>query len=262
MTPDPALAEPVLIAEMPADGVLLLRLNRPEKRNALATPLLLALADAIDRAAGDDAVRVVVVTGGDTLFAAGADLDEMALATSDDEIEGPRFRAWATIRACPKPMIAAVEGWCLGAGMELLLCADLAIAGEKARFGQPETNLGIIPGAGGTAILPRLVGRSLAMEMVLTGEPIAATRALAAGLIAQMVGDGEAVAAAVALAEKLAKRASGALRAAKASIRAADTLAVDDHLLAERRAFVALMSSAEKAEGVAAFREKRAPRWN
>lgn len=254
MTPD-------LIRETPADGVLLLRLNRPEKRNALSTPLLVAIADAVDGAGGGSDIRVIVISGNETVFAAGADLDELAMSTSADQIETPRFQAWARIEACAKPLIAAVEGWCLGAGLELVLRADLVIAGIGARFGQPETNLGVMPGAGGTSILPRLVGRSLAMEMVLTGEPITADRACAAGLIARVVPDTTALQEAIDLAAKLASRAPLALRTAKASILKAENLALDDHLLAERIAFVGLLSGQEKAEGIAAFREKRRPRW-
>lgn len=241
--------------------MLLLRLNRPERRNALATPLLGAIAEALARADADEDVRAVVVTGDEKVFAAGADLDELARSGGDDPIEGPRFRAWAAISAFSKSLIAAVEGWCLGAGLELMMRCDLVIAGEGARFGQPETNLGIIPGAGGTAILPRLLGLPLAMEMVLTGEPIDADRALGARLIARVVPQGEALAAALELADKLAARAPEALRAAKASLRDTLELPLADHLLAERRRFVALLGGAEKAEGIAAFREKRKPNW-
>ena len=252
---------PELIREIAVDRVLLLRLNRPEKRNALATPLLESLAAALAEADRDDDIRAVVLTGNDKVFAAGADMDELAAAASHDELESPRFRAWSAIRSFPKPLIAAVEGWCLGAGMELMLSADLVVASEGARFGQPETNLGIIPGAGGTAILPRLVGRSLAMEMVLTGEPIGAERALSAGLVAKVVPDGEALAHALDLASKLASRAPGALRAAKASLCQAEELSLNDQLLTERKVFLGLMSGSEKAEGIAAFREKRMPNW-
>jgi enoyl-CoA hydratase len=252
---------PEVIREIPADGVLLLRLNRPEKRNALATPLLEAIVAALAEADRDDHIRAVVLTGNDKVFAAGADLDELAAATGHDELDSPRFRAWSAIRAFPKPLIAAVEGWCLGAGMELVLRADLVVASEAAHFGQPETSLGIIPGAGGTAILPRLVGRSLAMEMVLTGEPITAERAHFAGLIARVVPDGDAVAHALDLAGKLASRAPGALRAAKASLRQTEELSLDDHLRSERKAFLSLLSGSEKVEGIAAFHEKRSPSW-
>lgn len=254
MTPD-------LIHETPANGVLLLRLNRPEKRNALATPLLEAIADTLDEAVQDKHIRAIVLTGNDKVFAAGVDLNELAHSTGADEIENPRFLAWSRIRACTKPVIAAVEGWCLGAGLELALRTDLVISGSGAWFGQPETNLGIMPGAGGTSILPRRVGRSLAMEMVLSGEPISADRALAAGLVARIVPDTTALQEAIELASKLASRAPGALHAAKASIVKAEDLALSDHLLGERVAFVGLLSGPEKLEGIAAFREKRSPRW-
>ena len=252
---------PELLREMAAEGVLLLRLNRPEKRNALATPLLQAIAAALDEADGDDSIRAIVVTGNDKVFAAGADLDELAASTEADPIESPRFHAWGRISDCAKPVIAAVEGWCLGAGLELMMRADLAVAGAGARFGQPETNLGIMPGAGGTSILPRLVGRSLALEMVLTGEPINADRALAAGLIARVVPDARALPEAVSLASSMAKRAPRALKVAKASIHKAEDRALGEHLLSERVAFVSLLGGHEKQEGIDAFREKRSPRW-
>ena len=242
-------------------AVLVVRLNRPQRRNALATPLLQLVADRIAAAEEDPAIRAVVIAGSDTLFAAGADLDELAASGSDDPVEGPRYQAWATIRGCSKPLVAAVEGWCLGAGIELMLCADIVVAGEGARFGQPETGLGIIPGAGGTATLTRLVGRALAMRMVLTGEPIDAARALAAGLVAETAPAGEALARAKALAAAIAGRPPLALAAAKASIRDAERLPEPDHVRAERVRFVALLGSADKAEGLAAFRGKRPPVW-
>ncbi len=247
---------PALRIDDPHPGVRLLTLNRPERRNALATPLLADIAQALATAAADDGVRVVVVTGGPTIFAAGADIAEIDRLDASDPVESPRFLAWRGIRDFPKPMIAAVEGWCLGAGLELAMASDIVIAGEGARFGQPETNLGIIPGGGGTVMLPRLVGRALATRMILTGEPIDAVRALAAGLIAETVADGAAGDAAMAMANRLAARAPLALAAAKAALRGADNGFVE-----ERRRFVALLGTADKAEGIAAFREKRAPDW-
>lgn len=250
-----------LLAERPVEGVLLLKLNRPERRNALATPLLQEIASALAEASQDDTVRVAVITGNDKVFAAGADIDELAAGGSGDPIETPRFQAWASIRAFPKPLIAAVEGWCLGAGTELMLCADIVIAAENATIGLPETNLGIMPGAGGTVILPRIVGRALAMKMVLTGEPISAVVALSAGLIAQVTEPSETLQGALTLAEKLSSRAPLALRAAKASIRDADFLDEAAHLVEERRRFIQLLGTSDKAEGITAFKEKRAPVW-
>jgi enoyl-CoA hydratase len=253
--------EPLLLLDRPQQGVLRLRLNRAERRNALSTPLLRLVAEALTEAEADDAVRAVVLTGGDTIFAAGADLDELAASGGDDPIDTPRFQAWAAIRAFSKPLIAAVEGWCLGAGAELMLCCDLAVAGESARLGLPETNLGIIPGAGGTATLTRLIGRARTMRMVLTGEPIEARDALACGLIAETAAAGAANARALQLAAQIAARAPLAMRAAKASIREAEALSEREHILSERRRFIALLGSADKAEGIAAFKEKRAPKW-
>ena len=250
-----------LIIDTPLPGVRLLTLNRPDRRNALATALLAEVGAALGEAAADPDIRVAVVTGGPTLFAAGADLGEMARTGAGEPIDAPRFLAWQAVRACPLPTVAAVEGWCLGAGLELAMACDLIVAGAGARLGQPETNLGIIPGGGATALLPRLVGRVLATRMILTGEPIGADEALAAGLVAEVAPAGEALAHAMALAAKLAARAPLALAAAKASIRDADTLPLADQLREERRRHVALLGTADKAEGVAAFLEKRQPRW-
>lgn len=250
-----------LLSDRPGPGILLLRLNRPERRNALATPLLQAVADALDRAGGDPDVRVVVVTGGERVFAAGADIDELAASTSCDPIASPRFDAWRRIRSFPKPLLAAVDGWCLGAGAELMMCCDIVVAGVSARFGQPETNLGIIPGAGGTATLTRLVGRALAMRMVLTGAPIDAHEACRSGLISEVTADGDTLARTLDLAALIAARSPTALREAKASIRDYSELTEDEHLLHERRRFVSLLDSSDKSEGIAAFREKRPAVW-
>ena len=163
-------ADPSLICEMHLGQVLLFRLNRPEKRNALATDLLGHIADALDAAAADATVRAVIITGNEKVFAAGADIGELAARDTAGAMNDPRPAIWARIRSFSKPFIAAVEGWSLGAGNELVMCCDLVVSGASAKFGQPETNLGIIPGAGGTATLPRIVGRGRAMKMVLLGE--------------------------------------------------------------------------------------------
>lgn len=250
-----------LIIETPVAGVRLLRLNRPEKRNALATPLLEAVADALEAGEREDATRCFVITGGDTIFAAGADIHEMAPKLAPDGLHDVRPGLWKRIRSIRKPIIAAVEGWCLGAGNELLMCCDIAVASEEAKFGQPETNLGIIPGAGGGATLARLVGRSRAMQMVLTGKPISAEEALRFGLVAELAPSGAATARAIALAGEIAKRAPLAMEQAKAVVNAAFDMPHEAHLAYERQAFSLLFSTQDKKEGVAAFMEKRKPDW-
>jgi enoyl-CoA hydratase len=248
-----------LLEARPATGVLLITLNRPEKRNALATPLLGAIAGALERAANDETVGCIVLTGGVEVFAAGADIGELAARTPVSNESEPRAQHWAAIRACPKPVVAAVEGFCLGGGLELALCADIIVAGEGARFGTPEINLGIFPGGGGTQWLPRLVGKSLAMKMILSGKPIAAAEALAAGLIAELAPSGQALAAALALAETIAAKPALALRLAKETVLRAYSMGLADGLAFERRSFAVALASEDKAEGTAAFLEKRKP---
>lgn len=255
-------AEPILVQDDPAPGVRRLRLNRPDRRNALATPLLSEVARALEAAAADDAVRCVVITGGEKIFAAGADINELAGKTEADAIADPRPALWASIRAFAKPLVAAVNGWCLGAGCELLMCCDLSVSARDARFGQPETNLGIIPGAGGTATLPRLVGRTAAMKMVLLGEAITAEEAQALGLVAEVVEPDHVEARSLEMAAAIAGRAPVAMRQAKAMVRAAFELPQSDHLAAERQAFAMLFSTDDKREGVQAFLDRRPPVWS
>jgi len=255
------MSESAVLIENPAAGVRLFRLNRPDKRNALDTATLRLLTDALATADEAADVRIMVITGGDKLFAAGADLNEMASKTEADALQDPRANLWARIRAVRKPIVAAVEGWCLGAGHELLMCCDLAVASREAKFGQPETNLGIMPGAGGTALLPRLIGRARAMKMVLGGAPLSGEEALACGLVAETCAPGEATLRALALASELAARAPLALQAAKAVINAALELPLSANLQLERERFARLLSTEDKREGVAAFLERRTPQW-
>lgn len=250
-----------LLVTRPSAGVVQLTLNRPEKRNALATPLLGAVAAALAQAAGDEASTCVVLTGGPKVFAAGADINELAVKTPVAAETEARGRHWAAIRAFPKPLIAAVEGYCLGGGLELALCADIVVAGAGARFGTPEINLGIMPGGGATQWLPRIVGKSRAMKMVLSGEPIGAEEALAAGLVAELMRTGDATARALELAETIAAKPALALRVAKDAVLRAYSIGFNDGLAYERRAFAVLLASEDKAEGTAAFLEKRKPRF-
>jgi len=255
------MSDDILLVERFGDHGLLVRLNRPEKRNALATDLLGRVADALDEAAGDTSIRAVVLTGSDKIFAAGADIKELAERDTSGALSDPRPAIWARIRGFSKPLIAAVEGWSLGAGNELVMCCDLVVAGQGAKFGQPETNLGIIPGAGGTAILPRLVGRSRAMKMVLLGDALTAAEARDAGLVAEVTEDGQALATALALAERIAGRAPLAMQQGKAMVRASFETHQAAHLVMERQAFSALFGTADKREGTTAFFEKRDPQW-
>ena len=219
------------------------------------------LAAGLRSAAESEGVRCVVITGSSTIFAAGADINELASKDTVGALDDPRPALWHAIRRFPKPLIAAVEGWCLGAGNELLMCCDIAVAGEGAKFGQPETNLGIIPGAGGTATLPRIVGRGAAMRMVLLGESIDAHEALRLGLISEVLPAGEALAGAIQLARKIAGRAPIAMRQAKAMVAAVYELNHASHLGLERQAFSALFGTEDRREGVSSFLEKRQPSW-
>jgi enoyl-CoA hydratase len=240
----------------PHAGWVQITLNRPEAKNALNTATLAALAAALGRAAADPSVRAVLIHGADGNFAAGADITEIEGKTSAEGAVDPRKGHWAAIRAFPKPLIAAVDGFALGGGLELALMADLIVLGESARLGLPETNLGLIPGAGGTQRLLALVGRARASRLVLTGEIIDATTAFAWG-IGSYLAAGPALLDAEALATKIALRAPLALRTAKAALVAGDEGARAFAL--ERSGFEALLDSADKAEGIRAFREKRKP---
>ena len=249
----------VLVERDEARRVALLRLNRPKQLNALNAQVMDQLCEALEALDRDEAIRCLVVTGNQRAFAAGADIDEMAAASPVDMLRGNRIAQWDRVRRISKPVIAAVNGWCLGGGCELAMALDLIVAGEGARFGQPEINLGVIPGAGGTQRLTRAIGKSRAMEMVLTGEPIDAAEALRLGLVAHVVPDELLVEDALALAAKIATKSPLALRLAKESVNAAHELALTDGLAHERKLFYLLFASEDQKEGMAAFLEKRAP---
>lgn len=235
-----------------------LTLHRPEAKNALNTALLGRIAAELMRLAEDSACRAVVLTGAEGNFAAGADIGEIEGKTTAEGAIDPRKGHWAAIRAFPKPLVAAVDGFALGGGFELALMADCLVLGATARLGLPETNLGLIPGAGGGQRLMALAGRARATRLVLTGEIIDAATAHGWG-IAGWLCDGPALPQAEALAARLALRAPLALQAAKAALVAGgeQALALQD----ERAGFERLLDSADKAEGIAAFREKRKPQF-
>ena len=239
-----------------SDGWVRLTLNRPTVRNALNSRLLSRLADALDGLAGDNSCRAVLICGAAGNFAAGADITEIESKSSAEAAVDPRKGFWARIRHFPKPMVAAVDGFCLGGGFELALMADCMVLGSTARLGLPETNLGLIPGAGGAQRLLALAGRARALRMVMLGEIIDAATAEAWGIAGWQV-EGSALPEAEALCAKLAARAPLALAAAKRAIIQGDETSLAFE--AERTAFEKLMDSDDKAEGIAAFRAKRKP---
>jgi enoyl-CoA hydratase len=235
-----------------------LTLNRPAVRNALNTHVLSCLADVLDGLARDNSCRAVLLCGADGNFAAGADITEIETKTSAEAAADPRKGFWARIRAFPKPMVAAVDGFCLGGGFELALMADCMVLGSTARLGLPETSLALIPGAGGAQRLLALVGRARATRMVMLGEVIDAATAEAWGIAGWRV-EGSALPEAEVLCAKLATRAPLALASAKRIIIEGDEAALA--FAAERTAFETLLDSADKAEGIAAFRAKRKPNF-
>ncbi len=250
-----------LILRLCENGILQLRLNRPEALNALNNALLSALADEFDFANADDAVRVIVLTGNNRAFAAGADINEMAERDLSDVIRDPRPGYWSRIAHFSKPIIAAVNGYALGGGCELAMHADILIAGENACFGQPEINLGMIPGAGGTQRLLRAVGKSQAMQMVLTGEAISARRAMQAGLVSEVVIPERTLERAMQIAASIADKAPLAIRLAKETLLKAMDTDLATGLSFERQAFTVLAGTRDRKEGIRAFLEKRRPEF-
>jgi enoyl-CoA hydratase len=250
-----------IAVDRPADGVVRSTLQRPEVRNALRTQTLAEIAAALAVAAGSDDTRAIVVTGGLECFAAGADLREMAPLGPVDVLVHERAQHWQAIAAFPKPLVAAVNGYALGAGCELALCADIAIAGTNAQFGLPEINLGMIPGAGGVQRLARVAGNAVAMQMCLTGRPIGAQAALAAGLVVEVDEPESAIARAVEIASIVATKSPLAVRLAKEAVLRAFDAPLSVALAADRQAFALLAASEDRNEGIAAFLEKRPPRF-
>ncbi|MES2434468.1 MAG: enoyl-CoA hydratase-related protein [Pseudomonadota bacterium] len=242
----------------PHQGWLHVALNRPAAKNALNTATLKALAEFLTQAATDPNIRAVLLSGTDGNFAAGADIAEIETKTSAQAATDPRKAHWAAIRAFPKPLIAAIDGFALGGGLELALMADLIVLGETAKLGLPETNLGLIPGAGGTQRLLALAGRARASRMILTGEIIDATTAHDWGIAAYLA-TGLALPDAIILTQKIAQRAPLALQAAKAALVAGDE--APRAFTLERAGFESLMDTHDKAEGIAAFRAKRKPEF-
>ncbi len=239
------------------DGIGTVTLNRPRVLNALNQALMEELADAMETLDRDDAVRCLVLTGNDRVFAAGADVHEFADATPADMVRGYRFQQWERIRRVGKPVIAAVSGYALGGGCELAMACDVVIASETARFGQPEIRLGLIPGAGGTQRLTRAIGKSRAMELVLTGRYLTAAEALGLGLVSRVVPVELYLEEAKALAREIAGQPPIAVRMAKEAVLQAFETTLAGGLEFERRCFQLLFGTEDKREGIRAFLEKR-----
>lgn len=237
--------------------VLTLTLNRPAARNALNNALLEQLVQALEAAQNDDAIGAVVITGNERFFAAGADLKEMASRDMPATLNDPRPQLWARIERFNKPLLAAVNGYALGAGCELAMLCDITLAGDNARFGLPEITLGIMPGAGGTQRLIHSVGKALAYKMVLTGEAITAEQAQQAGLVADIYPAALTLEYAQKLAERIAQHAPLALQAAKTALRQAHELSLTQGLQQERQLFTLLAATEDRQEGINAFLEKR-----
>ena len=252
-------AEGEIIVEHPEPGVAVIRINRPEVHNALNMPVRAELARQIALLDGDADVRAIVITGGEKVFAAGADLVELRARKLHDKAFRESRSAWEAIEACRVPIIAAVNGLALGGGCELALHCDIIIAGESANLGQPEVKLGIMPGAGGTQRFLRATGKFAAMRYLLTGDYIPAPVALAMGLISEVVPDAEVQAHALNLARKIAALPPLAVDAIKEAVELGADASLETGLVLERKSFQLLFGTEDRDEGIAAFLEKRKP---
>lgn len=239
----------------------IVQLNRPKVLNALSFELMTELVTGLEELDRDSAINVIILTGGDRAFAAGADLAEMSHATPVDLVLGRRFELWDRIRKISKPVIAAVGGYCLGGGNELAMNCDIILASETATFGQPEVNVGIMPGAGGTQRLTRAVGKYKAMEMILSGKSISAEEAYRVGLVNRVVPAESLMEEAKKMAAEIASKPTISVRAAKEAILRAQDTALEVGLEFERRAFYMLFATEDGKEGMRAFIEKRKPNF-
>jgi enoyl-CoA hydratase len=238
-------------------GVVLL--NRPKQLNALSGELMDALVAAVRELDADEEVRAIVLGGDERAFAAGADVAELAAGTPVSLYAGGRLERWEAIRSVRTPIVAAVSGFCLGGGCELAMLCDLIVASETARFGQPEINLGMMPGAGGTQRLTRVVGKSVAMDMILTGRALSAREALSFGLVARVVAKEAWLSEAKRAAAEIAAKGPVAVRLAKEAVDAAFETPLAAGVELERRSFFVARSSEDATEGLSAFVEKRKP---
>ncbi|HEY54333.1 MAG TPA: enoyl-CoA hydratase [Caldilineae bacterium] len=250
-----------ILTEITDAHVGLIRFNRPQALNALSPDLMEELGQALLAFDADPNVGCIVITGNEKAFAAGADIKAMANASAIDMLSNDIIAKWETIRHINKPIIAAVSGYCLGGGCELAMSCDMIVASESAKFGQPEINLGIIPGFGGTQRLTHAVGKAVSMEMVLTGRMLGAEEAKDYGLVNHVTPVETYLDEALKLAAKVARQAPLAARLGKEAVNKAFELSLHEGLAHERRLFQMLFASEDQKEGMAAFVEKRKPTW-
>lgn len=255
------MSAPVVLTERPAEGVGLIRINRPEARNALTTEVRRLLGEHLSSMADDPTIRCIVLTGNEKAFAAGADIKEMAEAGAIEILQRGSQKLWRAIYSCPKPVIAAVNGFALGGGCELAMTCDIIIAGESAKFGQPEVKIGIIPGGGGTQRFPRTVGKFKAMRYVLTGDIFGAKEASDMNLVSEVVPDAEVEKRAVAMAVQIAELPPLAIQLAKEAVIRGMDASLETGLTLESRTLQLLFASQDQKEGMTAFIEKRKPKF-
>ncbi len=242
-------------------GYAVVQLNRPDVLNAINIKLMEELVDALEALDRDNDVRCIVLTGNEKAFAAGADIKEMADASAVEMLIRDQFARWDKIRKVKKPIIAAVSGFALGGGCELMMTCDIVIASETTKIGQPEINIGVMPGAGGTQRLTRAVGKAKAMEIVLTGKTISAEEALKWGLINKVVPVEYFLQEAKDLAKEIASKPPVAVRLAKEAVLKAFDTTIESGLEFERKNFYLLFASEDQKEGMKAFVEKRKAEW-
>lgn len=243
------------------DDVGIVQINRPQAMNALSDAASREMVDALKAFDADPEIGALVLTGSARAFAVGADIKEMAGATAADFLRFDKIGVWDEMRSLRKPVIAAVSGYCLGGGCEIPLACDMIIASETAIFGQPEVNIGVIPGAGGTQRLARALGKALTMEMVLNDRRLTAQEALQLGLVNKVVPVEHFLDEAIALAQSIAERAPLAVQLAKEAVNYAFETGLTEGLSYERRLFYYLFGTEDQKEGMRAFAEKRTPRW-
>lgn len=243
------------------EKVAIVKINRPDAKNALNTEVRKQLAQVFTALSFDDDIHAIVLTGGETVFAAGADLKEMATANSTEMLLRHTERYWNAIAQCPKPVIAAVNGYALGGGCELAMLSDIIIAGKGATFGQPEIKVGLMPGAGGTQRLFRAVGKFHAMRMIMTGVMVPAEEAYRIGLVSQVTEDEQTISTAIKMALNLVKLPPIALQQIKEVALMSEDVPLNAGLSLERKSFQLLFSTEDKNEGIQAFIEKRKPSY-